>query len=150
MPNCRERLSVALAVRGTLEAPDRCVSPLAGRGVSLLEELGQFDEDLDRPLLVGYIRRELIATDAQVQEVERRMSLFADTQGFSIGFIFIDKPGIWPTVFESLTEAVRRHEVAAVVLPSLLHFAVLGATHDIKGAFERATGARVLLLDSPV
>jgi hypothetical protein len=117
--------------------------------MSLLEELGQFDDDLDRPLLLGYVRRELIATDTQVQEVERRMSLFADIEGFSMGFIFIDQPSIRPTIFESLTEEIRRHGITAVVLPSLLHFAVLGATHDIKGAFERATGARVLLLDSP-
>lgn len=54
-----------------------------------------------------------------------------------------------PAAFEALFESVRRYELTAVVLPSLLHFAVLGASHDIRDSFERATGARVLLLDSP-
>jgi hypothetical protein len=43
---------------------------------------------------------------------------------------------------------VNRYEVTAVVVPSLLHFAALSAAHNIKDAFERATGARVMVANS--
>lgn len=112
------------------------------------DESDSLDEELDKPMLLGYIRRDLVATAAEVQKLERQMSLFAQSAGFSMGFVFIDEPDIWPAVFETLIEALRRHRITAVVLPSLLHLAVLGATHDIKGTLERATGTRVLLLDS--
>ncbi|WP_343972741.1 hypothetical protein [Kribbella koreensis] len=121
----------------------------AGRVTSPPEELDESSEDdLGRPLLLGYIRRELIATAGDVQKIERQMSSFAEAEGFSMGFVFVDEPAIWPAVFEVMTDAVRRHNITAVVLPSPLHFAVLGASNDIKGTFERATGARVLLLNS--
>lgn len=113
-----------------------------------MSPLDESDEnDLRLPLLLGYIRRDLIATDAEVQKVERQMAIFAQAESFSMGFIFVDEPAIWPAVFEGLTDAVSRQNATAVVLPTLLHFAVLGAGNDIKGTFERATGARVLLLD---
>jgi hypothetical protein len=109
----------------------------------------ELDEgDLSRPLLLGYIRRELVATDAEVHKLERQMSIFAQAEGFWLGGIFVDEPTVWPAGFEVLTDAVCRHNATAVVLPSLLHFAVLGAGNDIRGTFERATGARVLLFDS--
>jgi hypothetical protein len=76
------------------------------------------------------------------------MAVFARDENFSMGFVFVDEPAIWPAVFEVLTDAAGRRNATAVVLPSLLHFAVLGAGNDIRGTFERATGARVLLLDS--
>ncbi|WP_232828080.1 hypothetical protein [Kribbella monticola] len=107
------------------------------------------DEDFTRPLLLGYVRRDLLVTDGQVGELERQMTKFAQKEGFSMGFTYVEKPGTQPAAFEALFESVKRYEVTAVVLPSLLHFAVLGASHDIRDSFERATGARVLVLDSP-
>ncbi|GAB3953212.1 hypothetical protein GCM10029976_092950 [Kribbella albertanoniae] len=49
----------------------------------------------------------------------------------------------------ALVESVTRHNVTAVVLRSVLHFAVLGASQDIKGMFGRVTGAQVMILDPP-
>jgi hypothetical protein len=124
-----------------LEAVERCFPALAGRRVSAYE-------DFTKPLLLGYVRRDLLVTDGQVNELERQMAMFAQHEGLSMGFTYVEKPGTWPAAFEALTESVNRYEVTAVVLPSLLHFAVLGASHDLEDMFERATGARVLVLDS--
>jgi hypothetical protein len=143
MQSSRERATPALAVGGLLEAAQRRFPTLAGRGMS------QVDEDYTKPLLVGYVRRDLLVTDGQVRQLEREMARFAMTEGFSMGFTYVEKPGTWPAAFEALVESVNRYEVTAVGLPSLLHFAVLGATHDIRDLFERATGARVLVLAPP-
>jgi hypothetical protein len=77
------------------------------------------------------------------------MCRFAQTEGFSMGSTYVEKPGTWPAAFEALIESVKRYDVSAVVLPSLLHFAVLGAPDGIKDIFERATGAQVIVLDPP-
>ena len=62
-----------------------------------------------------------------------------------MGSVYVEQSGMWPAAFEALIEAVNRYEVRAVVLPSLLHFAVLDPPRDIKGMFERATSARVMV-----
>jgi hypothetical protein len=112
-------------------------------------ELACFGEDLAKPVLVGYIRREFVASDERALELECQMSLFAYTEGFSMGFTYVEESGTQLSAFEALVESVVRHQITAVVLPSILHFAVLGLPHDIKDMFERATGARVLLLNVP-
>lgn len=101
------------------------------------------------PTLLGYVRRDLLVIDGQVNLIEREMATFAKARAFSMGFTYVEKPRTWPAAFEALLESVTRHEVTAVVLPSMLHFAVLGAPLNIRDMFERATGARVLMLDSP-
>lgn len=138
----REWTAPTVLVGQVLEAAERRLPALAGRRLKAYA-------DFTKPLLLGYVRRDLLVTDGQVSELERQMALFAQEEGFSMGFTYVEKPGTWPAAFEALTESVNRHEVTAVVLPSLLHFAVLGASHDIKNMFERATGARVLVLGSP-
>lgn len=124
------------------KATQRRLPTLAGR-------VSPYDEDFTKPLLLGYVRRDLLVTDGQVTQLEQQMTKFAMTEGFSTGFTYVEKPGTWPAAFEALMESVNRYEVTAVVLPSLLHFAVLSAPYDIRDRFERATGARVLVLDSP-
>jgi len=107
------------------------------------------DEDFTHPLLLGYVRRDLLVTGGQVGELERQMAKFAQKEGFSMGFTYVARPGTRPVAFEALFESVKRYEATAVVLPSLLHFAVLGASCDVRDSFEQATGARVLVLDFP-
>ena len=72
--------------------------------------------------------------------------MFARAEGFTMGVIFVEHPGTWPTAFEALIEAVNRQKVTAVALPSLFHFAAFGVPTDIRDSFERATGARVLVI----
>ncbi len=60
--------------------------------------------------------------------------------------IGLHTPAAWPAAFEALIEAVNRQKVTAVALPSLFHFAAFGVPTDIRDSFERATGARVLVI----
>ena len=98
---------------------------------------------------MGYLQRQLLVTDGQVETVKRELASFARAGGFSMGFTYVEQPGSWPAAFDALIEAVHRYDVTAVVLPSLLHFAVLGAPVNIRSTFERATGARVLVSQPP-
>jgi hypothetical protein len=136
----RERTALVVSVGRSLEAAERWIPTLAGRGLSA------HDEHHSKPLLLGYVRRDLLATDGRVKELERQMDRFAQTKGFSMGLKYVEKPGMGPVAFEALIESVTEHEVTAVILPSMLHFAVLGAPLNIREMFERATGARVLVL----
>jgi hypothetical protein len=110
--------------------------------------LGALDEDFTRPLLIGYLQRQLLVTDDQVDGVKRQFADFARVEGYSMGFTYVERPGSWPAAFEALIEAVRRYEVTAVVVPSLLHFAALDASASFREHFESATGARVLVADA--
>jgi len=101
-------------------------------------------EDYTRPILLGYVHRGLILTDGQMETAKQELVAFAQTEGFSMGFTYVEQPGTWPAAFAALIDAVNRYGVTAVVLPSLLHFAVFGVPTNIRDAFERATGARVL------
>lgn len=140
MPKSNDELPSALLVGARLAASQRHISPLARRG------LNGFSEDFTRPLLLGYLRRDLLVVDSQVGELERDMAAFAEMQGFAMGHIYVEKPDSWLTAFEALAESIARYDVTAVVLPSLLHFTGLGMPTDRRDWFERATGARVLVL----
>ena len=140
MPTAGEGPTPSTLVGSTMAAPQRHLSPLAGRGLS------GFAEDFTKPLLLGYLRRDLLVVDSQVAELERQMADFAHADGFAMGHTYVEKPDSWPAAFEALIESVNRYEVTAVVLPSLLHFTGLGLPTDIRDSFERATGARVVVL----
>ncbi len=96
-------------------------------------------------MLLGYLHRALLVTDGQVEAVKHELAMFARAEGFSMGFTFVERAGRWPVAFAALIEAVNRHEVATVALPSLFHFAAFGVPTNIRDSFERATGARVLV-----
>ncbi|MFC5260931.1 hypothetical protein ACFPJ1_02320 [Kribbella qitaiheensis] len=101
--------------------------------------------DHTRPLLLGYIRRHLLMTDAELDDAEERLGLFAEIEGFTLGSVYVEHLETIPAAFEALVEAVNRYEVTAVVVPSMLHFALLSAPAAIKDRFEHITGARVLV-----
>ncbi len=99
-----------------------------------------------RLLLLGYLRLDLLATDEEVVELEREMAGFARLNDFVMGRVHLEERGGWPAAFEALLESVARPEVSAVLLPSLLHFAMSDSPVRIRRVFEQTTGTRVLLL----
>jgi hypothetical protein len=103
------------------------------------------DGDHTRPLLLGYVRRHLLMTDAELDDTKERLAYFAAVEGFALGAVYVEQLETLPAAFEALVEAVHRLEVTAVVIPSMLHFAILSAPAAIKDRFEHATGARVLV-----
>jgi hypothetical protein len=102
-------------------------------------------DDGTRPLLLGYLRKHLLMSETELEDAKERLAYFAEIEGFTMGAIYVEEIATVPSAFEALVEAANRHEVSAVVLPSMLHFAVLGAPASIKSHFEHCTGARVLV-----
>jgi hypothetical protein len=107
-----------------------------------------FSEDFTRPLLLGYLRRDLLVVDGQVGELQRRMTTFAKAEGFDMGHIYVEDPERWLAAFEGLTESISCYKANAVILPSLLHIIGLGLgpPTSARSLFEWMTGARVLVL----
>ncbi len=71
---------------------------------------------------------------------------FADANGFLLRDTYVEEAAGVPLAFGALVESLSSSGGDAVVLPGLLHLAVLGPRHDMKMLFERATGVRVLVM----
>ncbi|TCC39931.1 hypothetical protein E0H50_05375 [Kribbella sindirgiensis] len=93
------------------------------------------------------MRRDLLVTDSQVEELKREMAAYAEVEHFTMGHIYVEQPDSWLAAFEALAQSINRYDVTAVVLPSLLHFVGIGMPTDRRGWFEETTGARVLVLN---
>lgn len=104
--------------------------------------------DYTRPVLLGYVLKHLLMSDGELADILDQLEQFAKVEGFAIGTIYVEETETSPAGFGALIAAVNRFEVTTVVIPSRLHFAALAMTHDIKNAFERATGARVVIANS--
>jgi hypothetical protein len=97
-------------------------------------------------VLLGYICRGLLASDDELDDAELATAEFADVNGFLLGHTYVEEAQGVPLAFGALVESLSTSGGDAVVLPGLLHFAVLGPRHDLKKLVERATGVRVLVM----
>jgi hypothetical protein len=97
-------------------------------------------------VLIGYICKGLLVSDREVDEMELAMMEFAAARGFLLVNTYVEQPLGRPDAFGALVNSLHDSGADAVLLPGLLHFAVLGPGQDIKKLFERATGVRVLVL----
>ncbi|MGC4944363.1 hypothetical protein [Kribbella sp. DT2] len=103
--------------------------------------------DQSLPLGLGYLQMGLLPA-AELAETKSNMKGSAFAEGFVIGAIYMERAETSPAAFEALIDAINRYEVKAVVIPNLLHLAELAATNNIKEAFKRATGARLIMVGS--
>jgi hypothetical protein len=140
MLTSREGATPPPLVDGAVGAVEQPLPAVAGRGAVT---------DYTRPLLLGFILKHLLMTDDELAETKERLKAFAAIEGFAMGTIYAEDTAATPAAFEALIEAVNHYEVTAVVVPSLLHFAALAMTHNVKDTFERATGARVMVATAP-
>jgi len=138
MLTSREGTASATLVGPTMAAVERQVPAVARRGA--LSEV-----DYPRPLFLGYVLKHLLMTDSELADIKVQLEQFGAAEGFSMGTIYVEETETTPAAFEALIAAVNRYEVTTVVIPSRLHFAALAVTHNVKDAFERATGARVVV-----
>jgi hypothetical protein len=97
-----------------------------------------------RPLVLGYVRYELAGADGELATVEHHLSRYAARNGYHLGRVFIEPAADSLTAFEALVAAVERYGAAAVLVPTMLHVAMLRPPAAIKTHFEYLTGARVL------
>jgi hypothetical protein len=101
-----------------------------------------------KPLILGYARKHLLMTEDELRDMKERLEYFARVEGYVLGTVYVEDVETSPAAFQTLVEAVHRYKATAVVLPSMLHFAVLGAPASIKGHFEHLTGAQVMVANS--
>ncbi|MEV4261345.1 hypothetical protein [Kribbella sp. NPDC049584] len=107
-------------------------------------------KDLHQPIAhsraYAYLREHLLVCISEVNRTKERLAQFAADSGIELAGTFVEEDPRRPAAFERLLQAVTRDEVEVVLLPSLLHLAVLGSPGSIKGYFEAATGARVITM----
>ena len=74
-----------------------------------------------RPLLLGYIRADVLTSGSDLPAVEADIEAFADREEFSLGTIYVER-GTPPGAFHALLAEVHRNEAAwGVVVPDLRH-----------------------------
>lgn len=79
----------------------------------------------ERPLLLGYIRADLLTNGTRVPQVRAQLEAFADREEFCLGTVFV-ADGDAPAAFHALMDEMTRDEAAwGVVVPDLRHLTVV-------------------------
>jgi hypothetical protein len=86
-----------------------------------------------RPLMLGFVRVDGAAA-AEI-ELTGRMAGWAYREGYVLGVTYREQPG--NGAFESLLQAITRHEAAGVVVPSFDHLGP-GPEARVRAIRERA------------
>ncbi len=102
------------------------------------------------PIAVGYIRVHLLMTAEELTDTEQRLAHLAKRHGYRLEAVFTERPESIPAAFIELITAVNRYDADAVVLPSVMHLAVLGLPPQVIHHLEATTGVKVLIADDPV
>jgi hypothetical protein len=78
-----------------------------------------------RPLLLGYIRADVLRSRADLPRVEAELEAFAERESCSLGTVYVER-GSAPGAFHALMGEVTRDEGAhGVVVPDLRHVTVV-------------------------
>jgi hypothetical protein len=70
-----------------------------------------------RPLLLGYIRADALTTDREVARGTSELTAFADSEGYALATVFVERTDRAPAVFEALLAEVVRTGARAIVMP---------------------------------
>jgi hypothetical protein len=98
-----------------------------------------------RGLLHGYIREHLFMTAREHADLVAGFVVFAEREGYNLGKVFTEKVETVPAAFGALVQAVQDDKAAAVAVPSLHHFGVLGHPTALRDDLERSTGVQVVV-----
>ncbi|MET9317237.1 hypothetical protein ABZX12_35925 [Kribbella sp. NPDC003505] len=99
-----------------------------------------------RPRAYAYLCMPLLICKPQVTRSRERLATYAADAGLELAAVFIEEDWLCLSAFERLFHATIRDKVEVILLPSLLHFTVLGSPRSIKSSFEAVTGARVITI----
>ncbi|WP_132157622.1 hypothetical protein [Kribbella antiqua] len=83
-------------------------------------------------------------TEIEVCDAKERLAYFARIKSLRLDEVFVEDVETWPAAFEALVEAALSDQLSVVLVPSMLHFAVLGPPSNIKQHFEYITRTHVL------
>jgi hypothetical protein len=107
-----------------------------------------FSDSSRRPV-IAYIRMHLLRAEHELPGLKDMLAGFATQEGFILREAFVEDSATDLTAFAALVEAASRPEIKVVLLPSLLHLAAIDSSTNLRQIFEKATDARVMLLNSP-
>jgi len=78
-----------------------------------------------RPVLLGYIRADVLRDRTQLPAVEALLEEFAQREAFSLGPVYVEN-GAAPGAFAALMSEVARDEAAhGIVVPDLRHLTIV-------------------------
>ena len=81
--------------------------------------------DHSRPVLLGYIRADVLRSGTELPRMEAQLQAFAETEEFSLGTVYVEQGGT-SGAFHALMSDLSRDEAAeGVVVPDLRHVTVL-------------------------
>jgi hypothetical protein len=96
-----------------------------------------------RPLLLGYIRAQVLPNSVEVPLVEEHLAAFADRENFCLGTVYVER-GRAPGAFRELLSELERDETAfGIVVPRLHH--LTSAERQVVGAAEHGAGLRIVV-----
>jgi hypothetical protein len=79
----------------------------------------------ERPLLLGYIRADVLRDRADLPTVEAQLGAFAEREAFGLAAVYVER-GSAPGAFDALmTEVAREETVHGVVVPDLRHVTIV-------------------------
>lgn len=97
-----------------------------------------------RRVIYGYMR--VANSDAQdeSERIKRELGQHAKREGFTLAEVFTESIRCAEPAFYTMLDALRRHGVEYIIVPSLWHFARLPGLQDaMRQHIEHETGARV-------
>ncbi|MEW1719296.1 recombinase family protein [Streptomyces sp. NPDC093109] len=98
-----------------------------------------------RPAIYGYMR--VVSGGEMDDESERakeELAVYARREGFTLDQMFMENIWCSESAFYAMLDALKRHEVKDIIVPSLWHFARLPGLQDaMRQHVEQETGARI-------
>jgi hypothetical protein len=77
-----------------------------------------------RPVILGYIRAEVLRADSDLPVAEACLESFAEAEEYTLGTIFVEQGHTTTGAFDALIDEVRRNEDAwGLVVPDVRHLA---------------------------
>lgn len=101
-----------------------------------------------QPTMYGYMRvANDHATNDELLRIKHELTEYATREGFCLGEVFAEGTTCSESAFHTLLEALKRHRVRDVLVPSLWHFARLPGLQDaMRQHIEHETGARIWVM----
>jgi len=78
-----------------------------------------------RPVLLGYIRADMLRNGTELPRMEAALKAFAETEEFSLGTIYVEQGGASGAFHALMSEISRDEATRGVVVPDLRHLTVL-------------------------
>lgn len=100
---------------------------------------------MSEPVALGYLRVHLLMTEIELADTEERLNHFATEQGYHLAAIFHEQAHQAPKAFAAMIAAVNNQNATAIIIPSLLHLAVLGFPTQIAHYLQTTTHAQLLI-----